>query len=299
MMRACFVAMLVLLHATPVTRALAQDAPSAPVLAAIDRARTMLDNGQGVAARNLLDSLVDALPNTSTDLAEVLHWRAVMAESIGAAEHDWKRLLVEAPLSDRAAQALVRLAELEALRGNGELSRQLADRLLRDHPRSPHRGKGLLLVARGWIAANNLPNACRAVGELRALSPTGELALQSTELMTRCANVDATPSSAAMSGAAIATPPVTSTSANTSAAQTSGDATTGKYAVQLAAYQRRADADAMVKQLAGMGIEARVVGTRAPFRVRTGRFATRAAATEALAQFTKRGMKGFVAEIIP
>ena len=255
-----------------------QEAPAKPVAEAIQRARALLDNGDGAGARTLMDSLVGALPNASIDLAEALHWRAVMSENIGEAERDWKRLLVEAPLSARAADALLRLSELEALRGSSQASRQHAERLVTEHSRSPNKSRALLLIANGWFAENNAANACAALAELRtnAASATGEIKLQSDELQRRCANVPG------------------NVGATARAKPAANDI--GQYSVQLAAYARSADADAMVKRLEGMGITARVEGTTAPFRIRTGRYATRAAAVEALGQLTKRGLTGFVAE---
>ena len=50
-------------------------------------------------------------------------------------------------------------------------------------------------------------------------------------------------------------------------------------------------------RLAKVGVSSRIRGTRKPFRVQTGRYATRAEATKALAALKKRGQKGFVAEV--
>jgi cell division septation protein DedD len=300
---------------SPVHAIASQEAPAKPVSEAIQRARALLDNGDGSAARILMDSLVAALPNASVDLVEALHWRAVLSESIGEAERDWKRLLVEAPLSSRAADALLRLAELEALRGSHQASRQHADRLVTEHASSVNKPRALLLIAKSWFAENNAGNACTALRELRgaATSVSGEIKLQSDELQPRCANVTrnagtATPSKPATNGKSLPASdkgvttdkPASATAAAsdsaTSTKTSAGETTRGQYSVQLAAYDRRSDADAMLKRLATMNIAARVEGSAAPYRVRTGRYATRAAAAEALAQLKKRGLNGFVAE---
>lgn len=291
----------------------AQDAPARAVVAAIDRARALLDNGDGASARTTMDSLVGVLAGGSVDLAEALHWRAAMAENLSDAERDWKRLLVEAPLSVRAADALLRLSELESLRGQHENSRQHAERLLLDHAQSPGRSRALLLVAKSWFGQDNVTNACTALSELRNGNLAGELKLQSDELQPRCtaaansaaaAQGNATTTEATKSGSTTDKPPVgaTSSTARDSARTpatpaTSTSSATGKFSVQLAAYARRADADAMVKRLAAMKITARIDGNAAPFRVRTGRYDTRAQATAALEEYTKRGLKGFVAEL--
>jgi cell division protein FtsN len=82
------------------------------------------------------------------------------------------------------------------------------------------------------------------------------------------------------------------------AARAEAAAKNGKWTVQIAAYQTKADADALVKRLAARDISARVAGTKKPYRVQVGRYATRAEATEAVATLKKNGQKSaFVAEI--
>ena len=69
-----------------------------------------------------------------------------------------------------------------------------------------------------------------------------------------------------------------------------------RYAVQVAAYNTRAEADALVKRLAARGVKARVSGTSKPFRVRLALHATRKDASDELSAMRKRGIDGFVAE---
>ncbi|HEX5970846.1 MAG TPA: SPOR domain-containing protein [Gemmatimonadaceae bacterium] len=72
--------------------------------------------------------------------------------------------------------------------------------------------------------------------------------------------------------------------------------TVTRYTVQVAAYNTRGDADALVKRLAARGIKAHVSGTSKPFRVRLALHATRKDANTELAAMRKRGIDGFVAE---
>jgi N-acetylmuramoyl-L-alanine amidase len=67
------------------------------------------------------------------------------------------------------------------------------------------------------------------------------------------------------------------------------------YSVQVAAYNRRAQADNLVTTLKARGYEARVDGDTAPFRVRIGRYATAKDAEAALKRIKAKGMTGFVA----
>jgi cell division septation protein DedD len=76
------------------------------------------------------------------------------------------------------------------------------------------------------------------------------------------------------------------------------------FAVQLAAYDRRADAAALVARLRAGGLDAFAEGQGAagdapPFRVKVGRYATRTAAAAALADLRGRGQAGFVTTALP
>ena len=67
------------------------------------------------------------------------------------------------------------------------------------------------------------------------------------------------------------------------------------YTVQVAAYNRRAQADKLATTLKARGYQARVDGDAAPFRVRIGRYATAKDAEAALKKIQAKGMDGFVA----
>ena len=70
------------------------------------------------------------------------------------------------------------------------------------------------------------------------------------------------------------------------------------WSVQVAAVSTATEATAMVKRLRDRGYDARVDGSAAPFRVRFGRFPTRAAATAALEGYkTKEKAAAFLVEV--
>jgi cell division protein FtsN len=73
----------------------------------------------------------------------------------------------------------------------------------------------------------------------------------------------------------------------------------GRYSVQLAAYDTRAEASDAVQRFTTRDIDARIDGEQKPFRVRVGYYATRAEATNALNRLKKLGLDGFVAERTP
>lgn len=311
---------LLLLPAGVAAQQSAASAPaSATVSAAMDRqisrARALVESGEGADARNLLDSLVQAAPTASFDLAEALYWRAVLAERMSDAERDWKRLVIESPLSPRAADALVRLGELDLLRGKPAEARVYLERVLREFPTGVQRAKSALLVARTWFDERQDANGCAALAALQAEGvPEGELRMQASDLGRRCTGASAVNASAANSRAASAqapaatpataasaAPPSANTAADNRPAETPGAArpANARFSVQLAAFDTRREAEAAVARLTKAGVEARVDGSEKPFRVRHGYFTTRAAANAQLAALKKRGHAGFIAELTP
>ncbi|WP_353268776.1 SPOR domain-containing protein [Gemmatimonas sp.] len=287
----------------------AQAAPavSAAMDRAISRARALVDNGSGSDARNVLDSLVGAAANAN-DLGEALFWRAALAERVGDAERDWKRLIIEVPLSPRGSDALVRLGELEMLRGHPVEARTYFSRVVREYPGGAGTARSQLWIAKSYVAQRDLPRACVTLVDAAATGvPEGELRLQAEELGRQCATVDKAliaKASDELKGrvSTAATTPATAAPAKVAAADVPSKPTApvagkGKFSVQLAAYDTRAEADASVKRMVSRGIDARVDGEEKPFRVRAGYYETRAAASAALAKLKKQGQTGFVAEI--
>lgn len=68
------------------------------------------------------------------------------------------------------------------------------------------------------------------------------------------------------------------------------------YSVQIAAYNVKAQATAMVAKLKKRGYEARVDGTAAPFRVRIGRYATQSQASAVQRSLKAKQITGFVVQ---
>ena len=267
----------------------------------ISRARALVESGEGAEARNLLDSLVNAAPTASFDIAEALYWRAVLAERMSDAERDWKRLVIEAPLSPRTADALVRLGELDLLRGKPAEARVYLERVLREFPSGVQRTKSALLVARTWFDERNDANGCAALTQLQSGGiPEGELRMQATDLGRRCTNVASATAKAPTTSAPVAPvvpTPTPGASAPVASAPVASAPADARFSVQLAAFDTQREADAAVTRLSKAGVKARVDGTEKPFRVRTGYFVTRAQANAELARLKKSGQNGFIAEL--
>jgi glycine dehydrogenase subunit 1 len=71
----------------------------------------------------------------------------------------------------------------------------------------------------------------------------------------------------------------------------------GGYTVQVAAYDTRAAAEALIERLKTRGYTARLASTTRPFRVRIGRYDTRADAIAAQQRLKAKGLDGFVTEM--
>ena len=77
-------------------------------------------------------------------------------------------------------------------------------------------------------------------------------------------------------------------------AKTTKSGSSAAYTVQVAAYNKRGDADKLVASLKIKGYDARVDGVAAPFRVRIGRYPSEHEAEVALAKIKAKHMEGFV-----
>ena len=70
----------------------------------------------------------------------------------------------------------------------------------------------------------------------------------------------------------------------------------GLWTIQLAAYNTRPDAEALVRKLAARGVKARISGEAKPFRVRLDYYDTRQDAAARVAELKQRGIIGFVTD---
>ena len=108
------------------------------------------------------------------------------------------------------------------------------------------------------------------------------------------------PSSRADSGSmrtaapARSTPLVTAPTAKEPAAKSA--APRGIWTIQLAAYNTRPDAEALLRKLAARGVKARISGDAKPFRVRLDYYDTRQEAAARVAELKQRGIIGFVTD---
>ena len=297
----------------------AQDAPSPA--GAYERAATLVRDGQGAQGRRIVDSLFVRTQPGTPEHAEALYWRAALALDAEQAERDYRRLVVEYPVSQRVDRALLALAQLELARNDRERALAHLQRLEREHPAGETRAEAAFWMARIRFDMNDAPRACAALDDAHRLVAAADVELKNQiEFQTaRCAGVVrfGTTASVDTAPAVDRRPSAENTSAvdrrpSAAPADTARTApgavqpavpvvaADGRrrtvYAVQLAAYNTRADADALVTRLKARNIVARVSGTVKPFRVRTGSYSTRAQAVAAMRELAARGIEGFIAE---
>lgn len=145
--------------AAPIATAQVATRPTDPVFA---RAQAMVSDGNGAAGRALIDSVIKATPPMAPLYPQALFWRASLAASAADAESDYKHIVVDYPLAPQAADALLRLAQLELARGDRDGALAHLQRIPRDYPRSKSLARASYWTARVLFEKNDIPHACAA-----------------------------------------------------------------------------------------------------------------------------------------
>lgn len=300
------------LAAAPAAPLAAQAAPATradSVMAIFRRAQRLVNDGQGAEGRALVDSMLNAAEPRSPDEAEALFWRATLAESWEGAQRDYLRIMLEHDRSPRAGDAMLRLAQGEAARGDRDEAVRYLERLAREAPESDARAEGALWHGRLLLERGDRSGGCAVLRDGRAIVRQGQVELENQfdYLIRGCPE----PGAAAPVATALAARPPARDSAPAPRLAPSAVAPTPApaaatlarggppmWSVQVAAVTTSAEATAMVQRLRARGYDARIDGTSAPFRVRFGRFPTRAAATAALEGYkTKEKAAAFLVEV--
>ena len=202
--------------------------------------------------------------------------------SAADAERDYLRISVEHPFAVRAPDALLALAQLEYARGDRVAARRRFDRLLRDYPSGKHVARASLWSGRLAIEDREHVAGCATLAAARPLVASNDVELrnQFDYFVAQCERL---PAADTISTQPPPSPPP--------------DVETGPhFSVQVAAFRARGDAAALASRLKGRGFDVRVVGKQAPFRVRVGRYATRADAIAAQARMKAAKVSGIVVE---
>jgi cell division septation protein DedD len=328
-MRRSFFAVILSMTAATAVGAQSGAVPSSPNDSIFRRARRLVSEGNGAAGRALVDSLLNHEQEGRNGFGDALYWRGALAETAADAERDYRRVIVEYPLSAYVDDALLAMAELEQARGDRAGALQHLQRFVREHPVSTARGTAAFAGARLAFELGDTRAACGLITDARASVPANEVELrnQLDYYASRCpSNVAAmatppapvdvpantgrkprvtipmTPPAkivtAAVPSQPSAQPTATAPTPSTATPPASAVKSTAKpvvmFTVQLAALNTLQEASALIAKLEKKGLHARVSGSSKPFRVRLAVHPTRQAAVEERDELKARSIIGFV-----
>jgi tetratricopeptide (TPR) repeat protein len=259
------------------------------------RAKQLVVSGNGAAGRVLIDSVLAASSPESAVYADALYWRAALAASPEDAERDYRRIIVEYPLSAKSGDAMYQLAQLEAVRGDRAAASEHLQQFVLENPKAEQRPRAYMQLVRMLFELNNFPRGCTALHDALAEIPKGDVESrnQLEYYSPRCAANDVGPGGRVPLSPPTASLPATDTAHHEVAAH----APAAKYTLQVAAYTSRSEAEALVKRLKARKLDARVVPSGKLYRVRIGRFATRAAALAEQKTLKARKITALVTDI--
>ena len=279
----------------------AQQSDSTVTDTAFLTAQRLVVEGRGQDGRAIIARELAAAPEGSPRYVEALYWRAALAATAADAERDYKRIIIEFPVSRRSESALVGLAQLELARGDRAQAMQHLERVVREHPSGPSRARASFWMARVHFDEGNFPRACARLEDSRRHTPSEaiEMRNQLQYYSQRCEGVDTTVvvrASAAESTRAMPARPGAVATQPAQRPPVSVPARAAGYTVQIGAYASRADADAKHRQLSAQGHGTRVVRVGALWRVRMGRYASRDAAASVARSLKAKKIDAFVTE---
>lgn len=268
------------------------------------RAQRLVNDGFGAEGRTVLDSLLNATEPRSADEAEVLFWRATLAESWEQAQRDYLRVMLEHDRSPRAASAMLRLAQGELARGDRQAALRYLERLASEAPESSLRAEAGLWQGRLLIDRGARDQGCAVLRGTRDRVPSGALELENQYeyLLKGCPAIvaSAMPVTPTMPAPATlpspASSPASSPTVNPPSVVLPPSET--DWSVQVAAWPTKEEAEKFVADVRARGYDARIDGTIAPFRVRFGKYRTREAATAAMNAYkTKERSNAFLVPV--
>jgi len=279
----------------------AQQSDSTVTDTAFLTAQRLVVEGRGQDGRAIIARELASAPEGSPRYVEALYWRAALAATAADAERDYKRIIIEFPVSRRSESALVGLAQLELARGDRAQAMQHLERVVREHPSGPSRARASFWMARVHFDEGNFPRACARLEDSRRHTPSEaiEMRNQLQYYSQRCEGVDTTVvvrASAAESTRAMPARPGAVATQPAQRPPMSVPARAGGYTVQIGAYANRTDADAKHRQLTAQGHGTRVVRVGALWRVRMGRYASRDAAASVARSLKAKKIDAFVTE---
>ena len=176
------------------------------------RARRLVADGNGVAGRALVDSLLRAADPAMPAYGDALYWHGALAPTAAEAERDYRRVIVEYPLAYYADDALLAIAELEQARGDRAGALAHLQRFVREHPASQGRGVAALGAARLAFEQRDTKLGCSMIAAARTSASMSDVELRNQiEYYGRqCPGTSVTSETTPVVSAPIASAPVAS-----------------------------------------------------------------------------------------
>lgn len=242
------------------------------------RLRALVGLSSFTGARSLADSALGTAGEGTPRYGDVLYWRSLTGRTPDETRRDLVRIAVEYPFSPRFPDALVKLAEIERAAGDRASARRRLERVVRDHLDSSIGAGAALALGEQLMDEGAVVEACPVLDSARAHAGEAQVELANRIAYTsrQCAQRLA---------ATVPPPPAVTVSA----------AAKGQWSVQVAAHKVRGDALRLEARLKARGYDVRIFGT-APYRVRIGKFATRAEAAAIVAKLNTEGTTAIVVE---
>jgi len=271
--------MLVLLFLVWLVSVSAAPAPaSAQARGVLDRVEAMIAEDRYAEARDLLLSWWDETAE-SAPRAEVrrgLWLRAILTVDPAMAELDYRRIVLEFPGGEHAADALMRLAQGAEFVGDGEAAQRYLQILIQDYPASHHRVEARALLAR--IEREGARDRRAAATEPARVAALTQLPDSSNRPPPDTA------------------PPPPPPPPDTTEALPPPPERPRPYAVQLGAFSDVERAELLASEAAARGLEVRVVLVEGSplFRVRLGAFSDRPAAAARVEELQVSGLEALV-----
>ena len=262
----------------------------------VGRVQQLVNLGNRTGARALADSAVVIRTPGTIAYSEALYARAVATADAASAERDYLRVGVEYPLSPRAEAAMMMAGQLKMSRGDRGGARSLFERIALEFPDSPQSARAGYWAGRLALEDGDTAAGCRSllVASQRTTRDDVEFRNQVDYLRSRCM-APAEEVSPARDSLGV----TDSIAVDTANRREPPRISQVEFSVQVAAYTRKRDADAALNRLKARGFAVRVVGARAPFRLRVGRYATRDEAVAAQGRMRRAGVTGMVVEAEP
>ncbi len=259
----------------------------------VTRVQQLVNLGNRSAAQAVADSAFLIRTPGTLAYAEALYARALATAEAISAERDYLRVGIEYPLSPRAEGALMMAGQLKMSRGDRNGARTLFERMALEFPGSPQSARASYWAGRLALEDGDAAAGCRSlqVASDRVQREDVEFRNQIEYLRSRCTPGNQLPVPATDSLSSYSTLPETT--------EVKPEAPGVEYSVQVAAYSRKRDADATVSRLKARGFQVRIAGSKSPYRVRIGRYATREEAVAAYGRMRRAGVTGMVVEAEP